>query len=224
MTAPLPLPTVTPWRRHVEYWKDCRACGLCEQRDRICLARGTIPCTVLFIGEAPGASENAIGQPFVGPAGQLLDKIIERALPKGITYALTNLVACFPAEAKAEGINEPTAQEIIACRPRLIEFVNVCEPKMIVCVGKLATAYINHNDYIPCTDIVHPAAILRMPLAQKQMAVQRAVVTVCRALEDVLGQPHRAFTPWGKSYASLQATNRKQPLSRLADYDNDPPF
>jgi DNA polymerase len=72
------------WSEHVERWKDCMACGLCRQRYRICLGRGTVPCDVLFIGEAPGAVENAQGLPFVGPAGQLLDHSARAAYRGGV--------------------------------------------------------------------------------------------------------------------------------------------
>lgn len=204
---------MSAWTDHVTRWKDCSACALCYQRDRICLARGVVPCDVLFIGEAPGASEDARGVPFDGPAGSLLDKIIGRALSPTVTYALTNLVCCFPREAKERGENEPEHNEILACRPRLIEFINIAQPKLIVCVGSLAAEYIDHHDNVPCVDIVHPAAILRMPLAQKQMAVQKTVVVLRRAVEDMLQSGRPAFTNWG-NYASL--TPREQ---LRADYD-----
>lgn len=183
------------WNEHVEKWKDCQACGLCNQRFRICLARGTLPCDVLFIGEAPGASEDAIGQPFVGPAGNLLNQVIDRALPQGTVYAMTNLVCCFPAEAKARGDNEPSDDEIRACEPRLIEFVNIARPRLIVCVGRLSERWIDHNDTVPCVDIDHPAYILRMPLAQKNMATQRCIVKLRNAVMDVM-QSNKPFTKW----------------------------
>src|SRR5678815_494689 len=121
--AVVPLPT---WEDHVTKWRDCNECPLCEQRDNIVLARGTLPCDVLLVGEAPGDSENFLGQPFVGPAGCKLDYVIEAAWAKAgsrLTYALTNLVACFPRLAKEAGDNEPTKSEIDACRPRLEEFM-----------------------------------------------------------------------------------------------------
>lgn len=202
---------------HIEKWKDCQACPLSKQRFRICLGRGSVPADVLFIGEAPGASEDAIGQPFVGPAGRLLNEIIDRALPAGMTYALTNLVCCFPREAKTEGHNEPHYSEILACRPRLIEFVNVVQPRLIVCVGALAEQHVDHRDSVPCADIVHPAAILRMPLAQKHMAVQQAIVIVRNAVEDVLGSDSPNFTQWGVQHAESKPQTPRERLR--ADYN-----
>lgn len=214
---------MSAWTDHVKNWKDCIRCPLGQQRDRICLARGSVPCDVLFVGEAPGASEDAIGLPFVGPAGRLLDQIVDRAIgstlikgpvgyngvglmddPKPVTTAFTNLVACFPAEAKAEGINEPHMSEIKACRERLVEFVNTAQPRLIVCVGALASEHVDHGDTVPCVDIVHPAFILaRLPLAQKQMAVQREIVRLRCAVEKMLESPRQQFTKWGDRYANL---------------------
>lgn len=180
------------WLQHVARWKDCELCPLWEQRTNIVLARGTVPCDVLFVGEAPGASEDALGLPFVGPAGALLDQIIERALPKTVTYALTNLVCCFPRDAKARGENEPEIAEIKACRPRLQEFVQIASPKLVVCVGRLASDWIGHDAYgkvngSPVVDIVHPAFILaRLPVAQKHMAVQKSIVVIRSAIENMV--------------------------------------
>ena len=172
---------------------------------------------MLFCGEAPGASEDALGQPFVGPAGKLLDQIIERSLPPTVTHVLTNLVCCFPKEAKASGENEPHTAEIRACRPRLIEFVNLARPRLIVCVGALAADHVDHADTVRCADIVHPAAILRMPLAQKQMAVQRAIVVIRNAVEDMLAAPRTEFTEWGTKYADIKTHDRKRVR---ADYND----
>ncbi len=202
------------WLQHVEDWKDCQRCPLGKQRSNICLARGTLPCMVLFVGEAPGISEDAIGQPFVGPAGNRLDQIIERSLPTSVTYALTNLVACFPREAKTEGINEPERGEILECRPRLIEFINIARP------SKLSTAYVNHTDTIKCIDITHPAAIMRMPLAQQTMAMQKCIVVLRNAVEDMLQSPITVY----KEYGSNAETTTKRERDSRYDPDYDIPF
>lgn len=173
------------WLDHVNKWKDCKRCPLHDQRDRIVLARGQLPCTVLFVGEAPGASEDALGAPFVGPAGQLLDQIIERALPAGTTYALTNLVACYPREAKLAGVNEPEADEILACRERFDELINIARPRLIVCLGVLAENYVAHDGGVKCVDVVHPAHIKRMPLTQRLMAAQKCAVVIRTALNNM---------------------------------------
>lgn len=185
----------TPFQSHYRRWANCQRCLLSKQRQRICLARGTVPCDVLFIGEAPGSSEDALGKPFCGPAGHLLDQIIEQSLGRtqidvygedswGLySYALTNLVACFPRQAKDAGVNEPPEEAIEACAPRLAEFVRLSRPKLIVLVGKLAEQW--GPDQPASISITHPAAILRMDVSQKGLAVQRAVVTIADAVEEI---------------------------------------
>lgn len=193
------LPT---WTDHVTRWKDCHQCPLGDQRSSIVLARGTVPCDILFVGEAPGTSEDALGLPFVGPAGNLLDGIIERALDKSITYALTNLVCCFPRDAKLFSNNhQPQPDEIRSCRLRLTEFVNIARPKLVVRVGQLATTWADYASDTKYLDIVHPAAILRMPLAQRQMAAQKSVVIIRSAVEDMVESNCREFTNWRCEHA-----------------------
>lgn len=205
---------MSAWTDHVAKWRNCQACPLAKQRFRICIARGTVPCDVLFIGEAPGSVEDVDGLPFVGPAGNLLDQIIERSIPTMVTHAMTNLVCCFPREAKARGDNEPERKEILACRPRLTEFVNIARPRLIVCVGHLSTAFVDHGDTVPCVDIVHPAHILtRMPTAQKNGAIQKCIVVLRNAVEDML-ESKSTFTRWGSKHAS----------SKIAVGDDDIPF
>lgn len=184
---------MTPHERflkHVKDWKDCRKCGLCDQRSRIVLARGKLPCDVLLVGEAPGDSEDVLGLPFVGPAGKLLDEMVRRAFPiePAVRLAFTNLVACYPREAKATGNHEPTKAEIKACQPRLIEFVAIARPKLVVTVGNLATTYFpigcceSAKGYVSVT---HPAAILRANQAQQSLMIKRVQLTLANAYEEV---------------------------------------
>jgi uracil-DNA glycosylase len=172
------------FREYVDRWKSCKMCLLCEKRKRVVIARGSIPADVLFIGEAPGDSEDVVGMPFVGPAGRLLEDIISDSLGDS-TYAMTNLVCCIPKDAgSAKG--EPPKEAILACRPRLLEFVKLCQPDVIVCVGQLAQRWVPEIGGIPQTAITHPAAILRMELAQKPLAVKRCVVAIRDAAEAYL--------------------------------------
>ena len=131
------------WQQHVEKWRDCRRCPLCEGRNRVVLARGKIPCDVVFIGEAPGESENIRGIPFDGPAGCLLDSIADRAGLGRLRLLFANLVACFPAEEKRTGSNAPPEIAIKACLPRLRELLDMAKPRLVVCVGELATDWLN---------------------------------------------------------------------------------
>jgi len=187
------------FQQHVERWRNCRACPLCDQRGRIVLARGKVPCDVVFVGEAPGDSEDALGAPFMGPAGKLLDGIIRHALlpwAEKPRLAFTNLVACFPRESKEAGDNEPPDEAILACRSRLIEFIRIADPRLIVCVGALArdwldpklrrlTKYVQVHREIPQVAIKHPAAIIRMNVAMQGLEKQRAAVTITNAVEEM---------------------------------------
>lgn len=185
--------TLTPYQQHKQRWSNCHECPLCETRRHVVLARGTIPCDVLFIGEAPGESEDVLGKPFVGPAGQLLDRIIESAWEsvflevRPATFAFTNLVACIPLGEDRRKVSEPTKEWIEACRERLVEFVEICDPKLVVGVGALAkknipSTVLNDRKFV---DLIHPAAILRMNVAQQGLAAQRCVVTLTDALEEL---------------------------------------
>lgn len=195
------MPT-TPYESHRQLWAGCRKCGLCEGRQNVVLARGRVPADVLFVGEAPGQSEDVLGRPFVGPAGRLLDQIIEGAwesvsLPEGqggkfvATCAFTNLVACIPIGEDGDKVKEPESADIMSCQPRLEQFIKICKPKLIVCVGALSAKWLRKNSAsygvgdIKMVDLVHPAAILRSNIAQRGLAIQRAIVTLANAVEGL---------------------------------------
>lgn len=174
---------------HVAKWIDCEACELHERRGKVVIARGTVPCDVLFVGEAPGKSENVIGRPFVGPAGKLLDTIIDESFKRfDLTYALTNLVCCIPLDENGSKAKEPEKEYILACSDRLAEFVAIAKPKLVVTVGGLSTKWvpkvIDHDGQ--WAELVHPAAIIRMNIAQQGLAIQRSIVTLSTALEDLV--------------------------------------
>lgn len=184
------MPVLSPWKQHLATWRNCQACDLCEQRNKIVLARGDIPCHILFLGEAPGDSEDSIGQPFKGPAGHLLDDIISKTnIPVlQLKTAFTNLVGCFPREAKREGHNEPSASQILACRGRLLDFIGIAKPLICIAVGKLSEKYMPEEvamSGIKTIEIIHPAAILRMPMAQKSFAARKCIVQIDNIIEQL---------------------------------------
>ena len=197
---------MTPYQQFVRNWSTCTACPLHATRSRVVLARGSVPAQVLFVGEAPGRSEDVVGLPFVGPAGRLMDHIIARSVPPGVAHALCNLVCCIPLGEDGQKTAEPDDEAVRACAPRLREFVGLCRPSLIVCVGALARDWLDrqnhHNvwreDYgrlgrdrklhfgadVPRIDVTHPAAILRQPVAQQGLSVQRCVVKIGNAVEE----------------------------------------
>jgi uracil-DNA glycosylase family 4 len=180
---------LTPLQQHTKKWASCRACPLCENRKNVVLWRGTAPADIAFIGEAPGDSEDVFGYPFVGPAGMLLDQICSRALDGKYKLAFANLVACIPKGDDGLKYGEPEPSAIRACESRLIEFIKICKPQLIVRVGSLATKHFVHlNVFTPVPtvcDIVHPAAILRANIASRGFAIQKVIVILRQAAEGL---------------------------------------
>lgn len=199
---------MTKFQLHKQRWEHCTDCPLCEGRQNVVLFRGSVPCDVLFVGEAPGQSEDVIGTPFVGPAGHLLDQIVEQALsqagheqdtgaprpdggwystwePADLRIGYTNLIACIPLDETGSKVHEPPEQSIKACRTRLEEQIDLCKPKLVVCVGKLAKKYLPPYWEGPTVEIIHPAAILRAEVAQQTLLVRQAVVTLADAFGEL---------------------------------------
>jgi uracil-DNA glycosylase family 4 len=187
----------TAYRWHVNQWKDCESCKLHLTRTNVVFARGTVPADVLFIGEGPGVSEDVLGKPFVGPAGKLLDFIISKAwelADSTATHALYNVVSCVPKDEKGKKVHTPDEEAIVACLPKVHEFVTICKPKLLVCVGKIADNWVRGNTkktektaiygYEAIT-VVHPAALLRMNISARPLETQRCVVTIVDALEEL---------------------------------------
>ena len=184
---------MTPYQLHKKNWSTCTRCSLHLTRQNVVLCKGKIPCDVLYVGEAPGESENVIGSPFVGPAGKVLDQIIGKALyisgngDRMILSAFTNLVGCIPLR---EGEKmEPRTESIIACAPRLLEMIEMCDPKLVVAVGSLSEKWLPkilpESLTFKVVGIVHPAAILRSDVSRRGVMFQGACVTLADALADI---------------------------------------
>jgi uracil-DNA glycosylase len=144
-------------------WADCHACGLCNERKQIVFGYGNPDAPVMIVGEAPGASEDQTGDPFVGAAGQLLDQYLayvsardevqdcvstlnklrneddrfayRRKLRELLLedYYFTNIVMCRPPENR-----DPLPKEMDACRARLIAQIYTVDPVVIVAAGGIA--------------------------------------------------------------------------------------
>lgn len=178
----MPKLDLSPWQRHVLKWRNCERCELASRRNTVVLARGKVPCDVLFVGEAPGDSEDVIGSPFVGPAGQLLDDMIQDAIGGlGLRIAFTNVIGCVPKDETRTKMDAPPAYAIKACAPRLEEFVAIARPKVVFGVGKVAEKHGPKGSI----GLVHPAAILRGEAVGRGIVIQRTIVTIrdaCRGL------------------------------------------
>jgi DNA polymerase len=154
----------------------CRKCALCETRTNVVFGEGSARARVMFIGEAPGQTEDETGRPFVGKAGQLLTRIVENAM--GLARAdvyIANVNKCRPP-----GNREPQPDEVAACLPFLRDQVRAVRPAVIVTLGKVATWNLLgvtdpmkrlrgralEYDGIPVVATWHPAYLLRNPAAK----------------------------------------------------------
>lgn len=157
---------------------DCRGCKLCEGRTQVVFGEGNPHPRVVFIGEAPGETEDRMGRPFVGRAGELLTKIIEKAM--GLARAevyIANVNKCRPP-----GNREPQPDEVAACLPFLQRQLEILRPEVIVTLGKVATWNLLGATSpmrvlrgtpqafrgIPVVPTWHPAYLLRNPAAKAE--------------------------------------------------------
>lgn len=111
----------------------CRRCRLCETRHNVVFGAGNEHVEVMLIGEGPGEQEDLQGIPFVGPAGKLLDSMLEMIdLDRSKVY-IANIVKCRPPRNR-----DPKPDEQEACREWLEKQINLVNPKIIVCLGRIA--------------------------------------------------------------------------------------
>jgi len=185
---------MTPYQTHVKRWKSCTRCPLCEGRKSVVLCRGRLPCDVIFVGEAPGFNEDSVGQPFVGPAGKLLDRMIEEADSsrtdaanmRVIRTAFTNIIACIPKDPDGDKVSDPLDDSVEKCRPRLMEILKIANPHIMVAVGKVAANCLGKlKTRPPFVEIMHPAAILRANAGAQGLLFQKTVVTLAELFETL---------------------------------------
>lgn len=154
-------------------WKDCNDCGLGAAARNHVFYRGSIPCDVLFIGEAPGRDEDLVGEPFVGRAGDVLNALIAKSwdelgldviLPEdGYSYGVTNILACRPTTDQDKD-RPPTKKEADACSYRLELTIQAANPKLIILLGRSAEKHYKIPaglESVPAVWVEHPSFILR---------------------------------------------------------------
>ena len=125
------------WEQIERMIQNCRRCGLCQQRHSIVLGEGNRKAEVMLVGEGPGADEDAQGRPFVGKAGQLLDKMFSAIDMRREDLYITNVVKCRPP-----GNRTPLDEEARACLPILRMQYRLIRPKIVVCLGATATRHV----------------------------------------------------------------------------------
>ena len=163
-----------------DVWRDigdCTRCGLCEGRTQVVNTHGNPKARLMFVGEAPGADEDAQGKPFVGRAGQLLTKIIEAIGMKREEVLIGNVNRCRPP-----GNRQPTLEEAAICRPFLFREIAAVQPEVIVVLGNTALRNLlevregitrvrgqfQNFRGIKVMPTFHPAYLLRDPSKKKE--------------------------------------------------------
>src|SRR5918992_6011264 len=116
---------------------DCTKCALSQGRTSVVWAKGNLDGDLLFIGEAPGFHEDQQGIPFVGAAGQLLDRLMDDAGLERSRAAVVNVIKCRPP-----GNRDPLPDEIESCKPYLDAQIGYMQPKVIVTMGNFATRFV----------------------------------------------------------------------------------
>src|ERR1044071_8986880 len=185
---------------------DCRLCPLCEARTKIVFGVGNPESKVMFVGEGPGFDEDRIGDPFVGKAGQLLDKIMAAIGLNRSNVYIANIVKCHPMvdptqPEKRGNDRPPLPSEIEKCLPFLKEQIAIIQPSVIVALGSTAAkVLLRRSDGItkvrgqifeielipgqppiPVLPTFHPAALLRDETLKKpvweDMKLLRSIMT-----------------------------------------------
>jgi len=160
---------------------DCRRCGLAETRTHLVFGKGSPEAEIVFVGEAPGFEEDRRGEPFVGPAGQMLDAMIANVLRmKRSDVYICNVLKCRPPRNR-----NPHPSEVASCTPFLERQLGAINPRILVALGRFAAQYLldstgsvgSHRGAVrerpDGTAVIvtyHPAYLLRNP-ADKRKAM-----------------------------------------------------
>ena len=169
---PVTFPELASMAAVAEVIKECRKCALCEGRTNTVPGEGPLDAKFVVVGEGPGATEDELGRPFVGRAGELLDSILGGIdIPRSSAYIL-NIVKCRPPSNRT-----PLPDEAAACLPYLHRQLAILRPKVILAAGSTAIAHLLQTKQalgklrgqvhryagIPVIATYHPAALLRNP-------------------------------------------------------------
>jgi uracil-DNA glycosylase len=189
--------------------KNCRACDLWKQATQTVFGEGAVHARVMLVGEQPGDKEDLAGQPFVGPAGAVLDKALaEAGIDRKATY-VTNAVKHFKWEPRGKRRihKKPNSVEIAACRAWLDTEIELVKPEVIVCLGATAAQALlgrafrvtqqrgqllafESASHVLAT--VHPSSILRAPDQEARHEQFESMVKDLRVVEKALRHPKAA--------------------------------
>ncbi len=156
----------------------CQKCALGATRTHCVFGTGNVQADLMFVGEAPGEQEDLSGIPFVGKAGQLLDRFLYAVDIDRNSVYIANILKCRPPKNR-----DPLPEEEDACLEYLREQVRLIRPRIIVCLGRISAARLIHSDFkitkehgtwferrtCLMTAVYHPAALLRDPRKKEEM-------------------------------------------------------
>ena len=167
------------WEELTAAVRECTACGLCATRTQTVFGVGNRQAEWLIIGEAPGADEDRLGEPFVGRAGKLLDPMLHAVGQNRERAYVANILKCRPPENR-----DPTPEEATQCRPFLNRQIALIRPRLILAVGRIAAQNLLGTDTpigklrgqvhrfgparIPLVVTYHPAYLLRSPREKRK--------------------------------------------------------
>ena len=169
------------WETLEQQCRGCTRCALAAGRRQVVFGAGNRDAEVLLVGEGPGANEDAQGEPFVGRAGQLLDRMLAGVgLTRAENVYIANIVKCRPPQNR-----DPLPEEQEACIDWLRQQTALLRPKILVCLGRVAACRLldpafkvtqQHGQFVQKNGVwmmgtLHPAAILRNP-TQKTAAFE----------------------------------------------------
>jgi DNA polymerase len=199
------VPDTTSLRKLSAAAHECTGCDLYKNATQVVFGAGPQKARVMFVGEQPGDQEDRQGQPFVGPAGALLDKALaEAGIPREDVY-VTNAVKHFSWEPRGKRRihKKPRASEIKACRPWLEAELRAVKPAVLVCLGATAAQSVlgsqfkltQHRGTMQSSELaarvlatIHPSAVLRAPDSEGRREAYESLVqdlrVVARALRD----------------------------------------
>jgi DNA polymerase len=189
-------PTLTTAR---DAAKGCRGCGLWKTGTQTVFGEGPRKAAVMLVGEQPGDAEDRSGHPFVGPAGNLLDRALAEAGINRKAVYVTNVVKHFKWEPRGKRRihKKPRASEVSACRPWLDTEIALVKPRVIVCLGATAAQALlgsrfkvtrHRGSFVPSLlaprvlATVHPSSILRAPDAEARRREMQHFVDDLRAV------------------------------------------
>lgn len=197
--VPIPPGTYASMDEMSRHCNQCQRCDLGSTRTHAVVWRGNLQADLMIVGEGPGQNEDETGLPFVGKAGQLLDKILASVSLTEEDVFICNIVKCRPP-----GNRTPTQEEMDACRPYILEQIRMVDPKIILLSGasavrgltgdkrgitKIRGEWIEWNDRL-CLPVFHPAYLLRNPSKERgspKWLMWQDIQTVRTKLDEMKG-------------------------------------